>query len=634
MEFLYKTICDNIIDTESQLQFLYHFNILITNEERIISTLIIMKKFSVFLEIRELSKNSAYSIKFRLEGNKLFLSSSLNGYKCIKVIELYTKSIAYANPLSEELALAYGNRSAVLLKIHKYELCIQDIDRALSLNYPDQLKIKLYIRKVECLVLIGESSIIEDYENALYWLNKMPRNDPNKKIYQSKLEYLYEQSKKGLKKNKEKQQPKNQHLCKIKSRNTEVPCASDAVAIKYNNTYGRHIVATRDISPGEVIAIEKPYSFLLKPENIYTHCSNCMEVSLASIPCDHCVYAMYCSEKCKLESWKKYHDMECPVFSVFFAISDYIKLDLFSLRIMIQAIKEARNFKNLRKWIKHVDEWDDPRTKGFCSDKKLHSDRYVSVYSLTTNTEKRSVIDLFKRSIDSCVLLYILATRTTICGHKLERKLSALLENENAILIGGLILQHQQMIPNNALSFLEEYGLDGRERGIVVMPFYSLFNHSCNPNVVRYSRSKEVIMRAIFPIKKGEQLFDNYGQHYAIIEQSRRRANFLQQYYFLCKCSACKSDLPQYNGLYFLEVVQKQSEKVMIKKILKKLEKYMSLAIMDEVDNKEHIIKELSKMIQVIHDHVSIPSKEINDIVETLKRMLCLTGNKFVLPKI
>ncbi|XP_043682163.1 SET and MYND domain-containing protein 4-like [Vespula pensylvanica] len=305
------------------------------------------------------------------------------------------------------------------------------------------------------------------------------------------------------------------------------------------------------------------------------------------------------------------------------------------MRIIIQAIKESKNFRTLRKWIKQIDEWKDPRTKGFSSDKKLHNDKYISVHGLTTNTEKRSICDLFRRSVDSCVLLYILATRTTIFGYKFKYNLSALISNKDAILIGGLILRHQQIIPNNVYSFTEEYGLDGRERGIVLMPFYSLFNHSCNPNVVRYSISKKVVMSAIHPIKKGEQLFDNYGQHYAIIEQSKRKENFLQQYYFLCKCTACRSDLPRYDGLYcFEETIQNNSVKLMIKTALKNLEKYASLAMMDKVKNKEFMIQELSKMIQILHDHVSTPSKEINEVVEILKRIYGLIGNKFVLPKI
>jgi len=93
--------------------------------------------------------------------------------------------------------------------------------------------------------------------------------------------------------------------------------------------------------------------------------------------------------------------------------------------------------------------FSDPRTKGFSQDGKLHSDKYISVYSLVTNTEKRSVSDLFKRSFDTCFILYFLATRTMIFGAKLPEDLSALAKDNDITFFGGLILRHQQIIPCN-----------------------------------------------------------------------------------------------------------------------------------------------------------------------------------------
>jgi len=93
--------------------------------------------------------------------------------------------------------------------------------------------------------------------------------------------------------------------------------------------------------------------------------------------------------------------------------------------------------------------FSDPRTKGFSQDGKLHNDKYISVYSLVTNTEKRSVSDLFKRSLDTCFILYFLATRTVIFGAKLPEDLSVLAKNNDITFFGGLILRHQQIIPTN-----------------------------------------------------------------------------------------------------------------------------------------------------------------------------------------
>ncbi|XP_035731524.1 SET and MYND domain-containing protein 4-like [Vespa mandarinia] len=634
MEILHEILHRRIKEANKNLWLTNKFNTLKNDEERVIFTLEVMQQFNVVPKIKNVPKSHLDSEKFRKEGNKLFLTNPLDGHKCIQILQLYTKSIAYANPSSEELALAYANRSAILLKIHKFRKSIQDIDRALSLNYPDKLKVKLYIRKVECLVSMGDSSIEEDYKAALHWLEKMSLNDLNRKNLQKKLQYLYEQSKNMIKKNTKKQE--NQYLFEVKSQNVEIPCSSDAIAIKYNERYGRHVVATRDISPGEVIASEKPYSFMLTPDNIYTHCSNCLEISLASIPCDHCTCAMYCSEKCKLEDWKKYHDIECPVYSVLFEISNYIKFDLFSARLAIQAIKEFNSLEDLRSLIKEIDEWDDPRTKGFSSDNKFHSDKYRSIYSLTTNTEKRLPIDLFRKSVDACIILYLLATRTMMFGDKLEHELSALIKNKDVTLIGGLILRHQQIIPTNIHSLDEEYGLDVRERGIAAMAFYSLFNHSCDPNILRYSRSTNMIICAAYPIKKGDQILDNYGQHYAIMVKQRRQEKLLQQYYFKCDCIPCKKDWPLYCSLpSFEDLVTNLYDKSIIMAALKKFDTYVCLATVGEVhDNFSYIIQDLLKMIQILYDHAPMPCREMNKVVETVKRVYSLSGNRFDLPVI
>lgn len=91
----------------------------------------------------------------------------------------------------------------------------------------------------------------------------------------------------------------------------------------------------------------------------------------------------------------------------------------------------------------------DPRTKGFSQDGKLHSDKYISVYNLVTNTEKRPVPDLFRRSLDTSFILYFLATRTAMFGAKLPEDLSVLSKNDDVTFFGGLILRHQQIIPSN-----------------------------------------------------------------------------------------------------------------------------------------------------------------------------------------
>ncbi|XP_076763579.1 protein-lysine N-methyltransferase SMYD4 [Xylocopa sonorina] len=602
-----------------------------TDEERILFTLNVMLEYNVIPQSSSSEKSAEESERLREQGNKVFVSAPLETGTCLKALKLYTESVAYAPYPSEQLALAYANRSAVLMKLHKYQLCIDDIDRALALTYPDNLRGKLYVRKVECLNALKRPDVKDAVKEALCWLEKVSLDDASRKKLSDKLN----SAKRIVSSNKVQGQNavKQPLLPQIKACNVEVPCASDAVAVTYNEEYGRHVVAARQISPGEVLAVEKPYSLMLNPENIRTHCSNCLEVSWANIPCNYCSYAMYCSEECKAMEWKKYHDAECAVFPSMLKLN-YSKIDFFSLRLAIQAVREATSMEELREELKEVDSWDDPRTKGFCKDGIFYSDKYRSLLGLVTNSEKRSVQDLFRRSLDASFILYFLATCTNMFGNPLQKDLSVLMKNVDAIFVGGLILRYQQMIPSNVHSFHEERGLETVERGAAAMPFFSLFNHSCNPNVSRHSRSKHMVMYAMYPIKKGEQIFDTYGQHYALTPRDERQKRLLKQYYFQCNCLPCRENWPLYYNLKsFKNLVKKKEDKSKIMYALRKFPNYIDIVTEGNISD-ENIVNDLLNMIEILYDLVPMPCEEMNNVVETLNRVYELSGNRVEILKL
>ena len=70
-------------------------------------------------------------------------------------LKLYTESIALAPIGSQEQALAYANRSAVLFHLDKFTSALVDVNRALKMNYPEELMPKLLVRKEKCTVKIN-----------------------------------------------------------------------------------------------------------------------------------------------------------------------------------------------------------------------------------------------------------------------------------------------------------------------------------------------------------------------------------------------------------------------------------------------------------------------------------------------
>jgi len=81
-------------------------------------------------------------------------------------------------------------------------------------------------------------------------------------------------------------------------------------------------------------------------------------------------------------------------------------------------------------------------------------------------------------------------------------------------------------------------------------------------------------------------------------------------------------------------LVKKPEDKVKIKKILRKFNIYFTLAADNNIQDKSYIIEELLKMIQVLYDHVPMPCEEMNNVIETLKRVYDLSGNRFEIPQL
>jgi len=63
-------------------------------------------------------------------------------------------------------------------------------------------------------------------------------------------------------------------------RNGAHPAASDAVAIGYNETEGRHATASRNVPVGQVLLVERAHASVLLREYCHSHCTNCFVKSV------------------------------------------------------------------------------------------------------------------------------------------------------------------------------------------------------------------------------------------------------------------------------------------------------------------------------------------------------------------
>ena len=76
----------------------------------------------------------------------------------------------------------------------------------------------------------------------------------------------------------------------LKQPHATFPAFSQAVAVQYDpkGVRGRYCVASRDIEPGELLAVETPFVWLLDKEAAKEHCWHCFRSLLAPVPCPNC----------------------------------------------------------------------------------------------------------------------------------------------------------------------------------------------------------------------------------------------------------------------------------------------------------------------------------------------------------
>jgi SET and MYND domain-containing protein 4 len=184
-------------------------------------------------------KSNKIADEWRKEGNLLYQRSEFRD-----AIIAYNKSLCHSEPGSKQLSLAYGNRSATYLEIGLHQECLENIQLARENNHPDAQKLK--DREAKCL--------------EAQTRKKSLKHDPEELI---KLSY----------------EP-----------NKKIPFIVNCLELKTDEQYGRHIITNRDLSPGDIIAIEKPVLKAMEQvEHRYERCIFCLERKKHNlVPCNKC----------------------------------------------------------------------------------------------------------------------------------------------------------------------------------------------------------------------------------------------------------------------------------------------------------------------------------------------------------
>ncbi|KAG4079341.1 hypothetical protein HA402_008033 [Bradysia odoriphaga] len=199
---------DNLWKNENSIKYVDLFDSMQENGER--NDLIEINETSNILNTIKFLKNNTKSTESRLLGNNYFAKNDWH-----MAMELYNKSLRSAEVDSENVALVYSNRSACFFHLNMFAEALVDIELAKKENLPDRLLPKLEQRKKQCLNQLSNSTI-----------RRMEESQP-------KLDF---------------------------KTNEKFPCLANVVEMKYNQEFGRHLVASRDIPDGKIILLEECFA--------------------------------------------------------------------------------------------------------------------------------------------------------------------------------------------------------------------------------------------------------------------------------------------------------------------------------------------------------------------------------------
>ncbi|KAJ6648556.1 SET and MYND domain-containing protein 4 [Pseudolycoriella hygida] len=432
---------------------------------------------------KEFNKNDEYSKLAREKGN---IDYAKGNYR--EAMRRYTVSASFAESKSELLALALGNRSACFLMLHMYDECLIDIEMAKGANYPQHLMSKLENRKENCLKQMADDEC----------KTKQP------KYREPKLSFEEHPNHAGV---------------------------ANCLKITKNDKFGRHVVTTRDLSIGETILLEKPYVITRERFNkeVANRCLYCFKEFYNFIVCKNCVDGVFCNEEC-MENSK--HKFECNmpsclarertlelVLKMFYKVNnEYPDVDVF-MQVVDSLIKGQLNESPLT----------STAQKGFCS-----------LFQLTHNHNKQSDSQLLRLVAASDV-----AVTTLMRTEEFQKKYQS---TKHRRFLQHLIL-HFFHITEHSVDLCELYEEDARMMDITsrvyangIYAFGCFFNHSCVPNVASFSVDNRLILKVIWPVKKGAQMLRSYFPGCAPFDQGSVNINKLflhTRYHFECKCYIC-----------------------------------------------------------------------------------------------
>ncbi|XP_011497960.1 PREDICTED: SET and MYND domain-containing protein 4-like [Ceratosolen solmsi marchali] len=323
---------------------------------------------------------------------------------------------------------------------------------------------------------------------------------------------------------------------------------SDAIALGNDKMKGRFLYAVRDIDPGSVLIVDRPFSFstdiaALHKNCLYCHASLRLQ-DVITVPCQNCQTVRYCSQKCCEFAWDEFHKFECQIFDYFYENKIQKTNSLLAYRTVITALYNQNFELNVNQEFLQVHS-NDKNPLDISILKTYEPQDYKTVFSLETNCALSNPKDNLERAIQSiffakCLIYSLNYFHSEANDYKKHLQILAVALLHNMQTINCNAYEIVENIRDEETKILEPHNVGG-----AIYTSVSLSNHSCYPNIVRHSFPNGiVVVKSIRFISKSSEILDCYGQHFIENKKDLRRKLLAEKYYFKCQCQACSADWP------------------------------------------------------------------------------------------
>lgn len=427
--------------------------------ERIISLEGILNKKNILIDFNIFnSKCNDKSEYYRKCGNEYY---SIPNQNYFKALEFYNKSICWAPNDSANLAYGYANRSAIYFQWMEWAFCLENVALSRSCkDFPSQLDYKLKQRERICIFNINNKKEATKNESNFCELSYPPHK--------------------------------------------QVPYVADCIELKKTNKYGRGLYTNRDLSIGDVIAIDEPFMTYLEQANLYQRCTYCLSENMYSlIPCKTCTGVMFCSKKCRDIANNEFHNIECNFIDGLFELFIKRKCVINGLRIMAKICSNKEEFNLIKQFVNSGDE--DANIFNINNKTRSLSEEYKAVHTLIFHQNKVNYPETLEISISIAIVISFL--KKTMQYDKLVGK-----NRENELFFYKIMNRAMQQSLKNCHNILVNQKLAVIPYSAGIYTLTSMFNHSCVSNIFMntYQNNKKMFYVGR-EIKKGEQLFVSYS---------------------------------------------------------------------------------------------------------------------------